>query len=232
MRTSLSRSVLAAAILSALTAPALAAGDLRQIVVNGEGSIDAAPDYAQITVGATTTGSVAKDVMADNSRAVADVIAAAKAEGVEAKDIKTSSLTIFPIMASGTETITGFRASNAVTIDLRDLTKMGDLIERAVNKGANAVSGIAFLNNNPDGLLDKARPVAFADAKRKAEIYAAASGDKVVRLISLNEIGVMQPRNFAPQGMVMAAGRAAPPPVEAGQNTLSVTVQATFEIGN
>ena len=77
-----------------------------------------------------------------------------------------------------------------MTIDLRDLTKMGDLIEKTVNKGANAISGIAFLNNDPDALLDKARPIAFADAKRKAEIYAAASGDKVVRLISLNEIGV------------------------------------------
>ena len=102
MRKNLSRFALAAAVLSTLAAPALAAGDVRQIVVNGEGSVDVAPDYAQITVGATTTGTVAKDVMAENSRAVADVIAAAKAEGVEAKDIKTSSLTIFPIMASGT----------------------------------------------------------------------------------------------------------------------------------
>ena len=232
MTLNLSRLAIAAVALSALTAPALAADNLRQITVSGEGSVEVSADYAQITVGATTTGNVAKDVMADNSRAVADVIAAAKAEGVESKDIKTSSLTIFPILASGSETITGFRASNAVTIDLRDLTKMGDLIEKTVNKGANAISGVTFLNNDPDALLDKVRPVAFADAKRKAEIYARASGDKIIKLISLSEMGVVQPRNFYPQVMAMGAGRSAPPPVEPGQNTLSVTVQATFEIGD
>ncbi len=218
---------LAAATLLLLTPfAALAAEPPRQIVVTGEGAIAAAPDYAEISIGATTAGAVVKDVMAENAKAVDEVLSAAKAEGVDSKDIQTSAISLYPQMNSSGTAVTGYRATNLVRVRLRDLTKIGALIDKAAAKGGNSVSGIQFLENDPDGLLDQARPKAFADAKRKAEIYAKASGGKVGRLLDLSETGFAQPSRSRAESY---SGREATP-VVTGENRLSVSVTATFEI--
>ena len=205
---------------------ALAAEPLRQITVTGEGAIAVAPDYAEISIGAATAGAVVKDVMAENAKAVDEVLSAAKAEGVDAKDIQTSAISLYPQMNSNGTAVTGYRASNMVRVRLRDLTKIGALIDKAAAKGGNSVTGIRFLENDPDALLDQARPKAFADAKRKAEIYAKASGGKVGRLLDLSETGLASPSRTR----VAAYAARSETPVEAGEDRLSVSVTATFEI--
>src|SRR5208283_1254369 len=129
-----------------------------------------------------------------NARSVGALIAAIKAEGVEAADIQTSSLSISPQFSNPTpnmpasRAIIGYAVSDLVTVTARDISRLGPLIDKAVDAGANAMYGIAYGENDPGALLDKARPAAVADARRKAEIYAAAGGAKIGRLMSLSEM--------------------------------------------
>ena len=94
--------------------------------------------------------------------------------------------------------------------------------------GANAIYGIGFGENDPSALLDKARPLAVADARRKAEIYAAAGGAKIGRLMELTEEAGARPVAFAARAY--AQGAAAPTPIEAGEDKLTVTIMARFEL--
>ena len=125
-------------------------------------------------------------------------------------------------------TITGYSVSNNVTVTLRDLPRLGSLLDKAVAAGANSAYGVSFGHNDLSALLDKARPLAVADARRKAEIYASAGGARLGRLATLTEeTGPQSPIAFASRTFVQGA---APTPVEAGQDKLTVTVTARFEL--
>jgi uncharacterized protein len=118
--------------------------------------------------------------------------------------------------------------SNNVAVIVRDIPRLGALLDKAVGAGANSIYGVAFGHNNPSDLLDKARPLAVADAKRKAEIYANAGGAKLGRLIMLTEeSGFRPPVAFA---RAFAANAPAPTPIEAGEDKLTVTITARFEL--
>jgi uncharacterized protein YggE len=125
-------------------------------------------------------------------------------------------------------TITGYSVSNNVTVMLRDIPRLGALLDKAVAAGANSIYGIGFGHNDPSAILDKARPLAVADARRKAEIYASAGGARIGRLMVLTEeAGRQPPIAFS---RAFAAGAPAPTPIEAGEDKLTVTVTARFEL--
>jgi uncharacterized protein YggE len=125
-------------------------------------------------------------------------------------------------------TVTGYSVSNNVSVRLRDIPRLGALLDKAVTAGANSIYGIGFGHNNPSALLDKARPLAVADARRKAEIYAAAGGGRIGRLMVLTEeAGRQPPVAFS---RVYTAAAAAPTPIEVGEDKLTVTVNARFEL--
>jgi uncharacterized protein len=214
--------------------PEMAEG--RVIEVVGEASLRATPDFAQVSLGVTTAGKDAAQAMADNARAVNALIALVKAEGVAAADIQTSSLSVSPQFANPSQTsprtpaIAGYVANNTVTVTARDFAKLGSLIDKAVGAGANAIYGIAYGENDPGALIDNIRPLAVADARRKAEIYAHAAGAKVGRLMALSEVGgAPPPMSFARRASVQNAG-AAPTPIEAGEDKLTIAVTARFEL--
>ena len=152
----------------------------RWVEVTGEGSFSAAPDFARVTVGVTSAGRNAGEAMAANARAANALISLIKAEGVAPADIQTSDVSISPTFSqsspgqTSSPTITGYSVSNNVTVNVRDISRLGSLLDKAVAAGANSIYGIGFGHNNPSALLDKARPLAVADARRKAEIYAGA----------------------------------------------------------
>ena len=206
----------------------------RSIAIAGEASVQAAPDFARLTLGVSTSAKDAGEAMAANARATSALIATLKDEGVAPADIQTASLSIAPTFSNpspGSSTppaIVGYNVGNMVTVTARDLARLGPLLDKAVGSGANALYGVAFGENDPSALLDKARPLALADARRKAEIYAAAAGSKIGRLMELSEqVGTPSP---FPQRVYAAAVRAAPTPIEAGQDKLTVTVTARFEL--
>ncbi len=205
----------------------------RVIEVTGEGSVDATPDFARVTVGVTTAGKDAREAMAANADAMNALIATIKGEGVAPADIQTSGLTISPSFSSvrsssGPPTIVGYTVGDTVTVTARDLSRLGALLDKAVGGGANAMYGVSFGTNDVSALLDKARPLAVADAKRKADIYAAAAGEKVGRLLVLSEEGGGGPMPIA--GRMFAAAKAAPTPIEPGQDKLTVSITARYEL--
>ncbi len=207
----------------------------RSIEITGDGSVLATPDFARVTLGVTTTGKDAAAAMAANAKAVNELIATLKDEGVSPADIQTSSLSVAPTFANPTAgshappAITGYNVGNMVTITVRELARLGPLLDKAVGNGANAMYGIAFGQNDPSALLDKARPLAVADARRKAEIYAAAAGAKIGRLMGLTEQVGSQPVPF-PRRVYAANASMAPTPIEAGQDKLTVSVTARYEL--
>jgi len=212
---------------------ARAPGETRVVEVVGEASLNAAPDFARLTLGVTTTAKDAREALSANGKAVAAVIAAIKGEGVAPVDIQTSELSISPNFANPPQNaapspkgITGYTVANMVTVTARDLSKIGELIDKAVASGANAMYGVTFGRSDPSALLDKVRPQAVADARRKAEIYAGAAGAKVGRVLSLTEEASAAPRPFAARVLAQAAAT----PVEAGQEKLTVTIGARFEL--
>ena len=205
----------------------------RFIEVAGQASVEAVPDFARVTLGVTTAGKDAREALAANAKSVNALVDLLKSEGISAADIQTSSLSIAPTMSnppSGSEAerkITGYNVSNMVTVTVRDLSKVGALLDKAVDAGANAMYGLAYGENDPGALLDAVRPKAVADARRKAEIFAKAGGAKIGRMLSLTEESGPTP---VPMGKVYARMAAAPTPVEPGRETLTVTVTARFEL--
>jgi uncharacterized protein YggE len=206
----------------------------RWVEVAGEGSVSAAPDFAELTLGVTNTGKNAGDAVAANAQAANALVALIKAEGVAPADIQTSTVSVSPMFSQPSPnqetapTVTGYSVSNNVSVRLRDIPRLGALLDKAVTAGANSIYGIGFGHNNPSALLDKARPLAVADARRKAEIYAAAGGGRIGRLMVLTEeAGRQPPMAFS---RVYTAAAAAPTPIEAGEDKLTVTVNARFEL--
>jgi uncharacterized protein YggE len=207
----------------------------RWIEVSGEGGVSAAPDFARVTLGVTTTAKDAREAMAANAKSANALVQFIKSQDVAPADIQTSSLSISPMFAqqppaaqANAPTITGYSVSDNVTVIVRDIPRLGALLDGAVAAGANAIYGIGFGENDPSALLDKARPLAVADARRKAEIYAAAGGAKIGRLMELTEEAGVRPVAFAARAYVQ--GAAAPTPIEAGEDKLKVTVTARFEL--
>src|ERR1700722_20067063 len=204
----------------------------RWVEVSGEGSVSAAPDFAQATLGVTTTGKTAGEAMAANANAANALVSLIKAEGVAPADIQTSELSISPMFSqpapgqTSAPTITGYNVSNNVAVIIRDIPRLGALLDKAAGAGANSIYGIGFANLS--ALLDKARPLAVADARRKAEIYANAGGARIGRLMVLTEeAGRQPPMAFS---RAYASSAAAPTPIEAGEDKLTVTVTARFEL--
>ncbi len=151
-----------------------------RVVVIGEGSVSVAPDYAEINGGVTTRGKSVKEATDANSKLMAAITSALVDSGVAPKDIQTSRFSIQPLYVSpdphGEAKLSGYNVSNQVNVTIRDIGKVGDVLDRLVAAGVTNVGNIEFLHANPSKILDQAREAAVADAKRKAEIYAKASG--------------------------------------------------------
>jgi uncharacterized protein len=223
--------VLAAAVTagSLLAAPALAQTvPPAMISVTGEATVSVPPDLAAIDGGVTTEAKTAREASEANNAAMGNVLLALKAAGIDEKDIQTSRLSLQPQNAPnrpGPSAIVGYRASNRVTIRLRDVTKLANVIDTLVGAGANDIGGINFMVSQASKLLDQAREQAISDARRKAEIYAKAAGVTLGSPLSISEEGSPGPMPYRK----MSAGIAAAP-VAQGEETLSVTVNVSWAI--
>jgi uncharacterized protein len=223
----------AAVASTAFAAPACAEGDQPPsfISVTGEARISVPPDLAQIDAGVTSEAKTAHEASDANNAAMGKVLLALKGTGLEEKDYQTSRLSLQPQYSSAKSgspaSITGYRASNRVTIRLHDVTKVANIIDTLVTSGANEIGGINFMVSQASKLLDDAREQAVADARRKAEIYAKAAGVTLGAPLSISEEGAAQPLFRARMAAPMAA---APTPIAQGEETLSITVGMTWAI--
>jgi uncharacterized protein YggE len=226
-RTALAAVAVAAAL---LTAPALAQViPPAAISVTGEATVSVPPDLAEIDGGVTSEAKTAREASEANNAAMGKVLQALKGAGIEEKDIRTSRLSLQPQSApnrSGPAAIAGYRASNRVTVRVRDVTKAASVIDTLVGAGANEIGGINFVVSQASKLLDEARERAVADARRKAEIYARAAGVTLGAPLSISEEGSSAPVPYRR----MAAGIAVSAPVAQGEETLQVTVSVSWAI--
>jgi uncharacterized protein len=216
------RSIVAAAIaLALLAAPARAqtlADVPAAISVTGEATVSAPPDLAQVDAGVTSDAKTAREASDANNAAM----------GIAEKDYQTARLSLqpqYPANRSGPSPIVGYRASNRVTVRVRDVTKLASLIDTLVGAGANDIGGINFMVSQASKLLDDARAQAVADARRKAEIYAKAAGVTLGAPLSISEEGSPGPVFRAKMAAPMAIA-----PVAQGEETLAVTVNVSWAI--
>jgi len=158
------------------------------------------------------------------------VLAAIKDAGIADRDIQTSRLSLQPQYdpnKAGTARLTGFQATNQVTVRIRDIDKLPAVLDRAIAAGANEMSGIEFVVSEQSKLLDQARDDAIADARRKAELYAKAAGAALGKAVSIAE----QSSGFQPVVMyARAAAQAGETPIASGEVTLRATVNVGFEL--
>jgi uncharacterized protein len=224
------RAALALAALLAANLPAFAETAPPTISVNGEAQVSVAPDLAQIDGGVTTEAKTAREASEANNKAMAAILPALKAAGIAETDIQTSRISLFPQSSpsrpNGPMQITGYRASNRVTVRIRDVTRVAATIDALVTAGANEVGGINFMVSQESKHLDDARVKAIEDARRKAEIYAKAANVRIGAPVSISEEG-----SGGPLPVVRAQFKAgAAPPVAPGEETLRVSVNVSYEI--
>jgi uncharacterized protein len=232
------RIALFAALICAATAPGRARAQepytvpQARIIVSGEGSVRAAPDFALITVGVTTQGANAKAATDANSSAMSAVEAALRGAGISDNDVQTANFFVQPIYANagvssnGPPKVTGFEVTNQVAVTIRHMASIGDVLDRVIAAGANDVGSVQFLHNDLSKALDPARTEALAHARRKAELYARTAG------LTLGAVSwVVEDRANVPQPRVFAAWMAAAPvSISAGEDTLSVRITVGFDV--
>jgi len=205
-----------------------------RVIVTGEGSVSVAPDYAQISSGVTTRAKTAKEAADANSKLMAAITAALLNAGIAQKDIQTSRFSVQPIYATTPgntdRKLAGFAVSNQVSVTIRQIGMVGEILDKLIATGATDVGDVEFLHSDLSKALDQAREAAVADARRKAELYARAAGLTLGRVAWITEDSANAPP------MPMAAMRgglaAAPVPISAGEDTLQARITVGFDIGS
>lgn len=207
----------------------------RIISVSGLGEVKTRPDMATISTGVVTEGTTAKEALAKNNSAMAAVIAALKNAGVAEDDIQTSDFSVSPKYPpyqpnqTTAPRIVGYTVSNQVTANVKDLAKLGGILDTLVQSGSNQINGIAFGVDEPKAQLDEARKKAVADARAKAELYAEAAGVSLGKVIQISESSAVVPPVPMFRREAMAAADASVP-IAAGTQTVAANVSITFEI--
>jgi uncharacterized protein len=227
---------LLASVVAAMAPPAHAqepyAVPQARIIVSGEGSVRAAPDFALITVGVTTQGATAKAATDANSRTMSAVEAALRDAGIAPSDIQTENFSVQPIYVNAQpgspQRVSGFAVTDQVAVTVRRIERVSDILDRAIAAGANDVGGVQFLHDDPSKTLDAARAAALTDARRKAQLYAQAAG------LTLGAVSwVVEDQANVPQPRFLAARMSATPvPIAAGEDILQVRITAGFDVAH
>jgi uncharacterized protein YggE len=227
MRAPLALVALLAGILPAFAQPAPPT-----VTVSGEAQVSVAPDMAQIDGGVTTEARFAREASESNNKIMAAILPALKAAGIAESDVRTSRVSLYPQSSpskvNGPSQIVGYRASNRVTVRIRDVTKVATTIDALVGAGANDIGGVNFIVSQESKLLDDARVKAIEDARRKAEIYAKAANIRLGAPVSISEEG----GGDSPRPVLRAQFKAGAmaTPIAPGEETLRVSVSVAYEI--
>jgi uncharacterized protein YggE len=214
-------------------AGAALAQDAGHITVTGEGSVAAVPDMATVMLGVSAQAETAKAAMDQTSTGVDALLATLAAAGIEARDIQTSGLSLNPVwysgsLNSGPPEVSGYTAMNNVTVRVRALDSLGGVLDGVLEAGANTFNGLTFGLQDPEPRLDEARAAAVADARRKAELYAAAAGVDLGPVVSISEATAMQgPQPMFRRDMALASESV---PVAAGETNVIAQVTIVWEI--
>jgi uncharacterized protein YggE len=210
------------------------------IVVTGEGSAEMAPDMALIDLGVVKDAKTAREALDANNKAMADVLAALKEAGIAERDLQTSGFMInpqyqYPQSSTGENpppVLIGFQVTNTVTLRVRDLSKLGEILDKAVTLGANQGNGIRFVNDKPDTAVSAARKKAVENAMAKAKELTDAAGVGLGRVLEISETTYRAEPMPTMRAMAKDYAEGGAVPLATGENSYSVTVNVTFALGN
>jgi len=205
----------------------------RLIRVTGTGKVSVVPDMAVVNLAVEATGRTAGEAQDRASRAMDAVLRAVKGLGVAEKDVQTSRIGLYPLYEEskperepGPPRVVGFRAENGVRVVVRDLARVGAVVDAAVSAGANRVEGVLFQLSDPGPWWDRALELAVVDARRQAELAARAAGVEVRGVRSITVLGG-SPAPVVRSAQVYAAAGSVP--VEPGVLELTASVEVVFE---
>ncbi|WP_411901593.1 SIMPL domain-containing protein [Methylorubrum thiocyanatum] len=228
-------------LLLAAASPAAADDESGRIRVIGRASQEVAPDFASVEIGVESRGATPAAALDAASQAAKGIVATAKELGVAEADIGTSAVTLQPRIKNvrlpdGTmgEREDGYTASNRVRVRLAEMGRLGELMRRTLDSGANRIQGISFGLRDPAAADAAVQVAAVKDAKAQAERIAEATGVKLGSVIAIDSPPRTESPRPMPYGLAMKAaaprGRTAVP-VEAGSIETSAEVDAVFAIG-
>ena len=210
------------------------------INVTGVGSTDAKPDLSIVNVGVETRGETVASARAQAASSMSKVLTSLKKNDVDAKDVQTSNFSIYPEYVYedvpgkrySVQKLIGYRVSNAVTVKVRDLDRLGEIIDDAASAGGDdiRINGISFTMDDTKTLEDEARELAVLDATRKADQIALTTGTSRGRIIYITDNSSHNAgSNFSRMEMSMLSDYASTP-ISSGELTITVTVNALFSI--
>ena len=228
--------VMALALLVSACAPAGNA-NVRTLSVSGSGEALLAPDIAYIYVGVHTENPTAAEAVEENTAQTETLMQAIRDFGIDPKDIRTTNFSIYPMdrfdpatgMPSGEKI---YAVDNTVYVTVRDLTKLGDLLDTAVQAGANNINSVQFDVAEKDEALQEARAEAVEDARAQAQSLAQAAGLSLGEIQSISFFDVQPYPLFDGKGGggMAAEAAAAAVPIQPGQLTFTVSVNVTYEL--
>lgn len=200
------------------------------ISFSGDGKVIGIPDVASVNFSVITDKMTVKEVMNENAEKMNAVISFIKESGVDEKDLKTQTFFLNPRYDwfKGTRIFKGYELTSTLAVKIRDLTKISDIIDGAVSRGANQAGNIQFVIDDPEKLQEEARLKAIENAKEKAQSIAEAAGLRLGKIVSFSETSAPQP---VPRYFLEAAGGGdVAPEVEKGSIEIQVNVSLTFEL--
>jgi len=208
------------------------------ISVSGTGEIWTKPDLVLIDFSVVGEKKTVIEAMAENTKKMNSVIEAIKSQGVEEKDLKTTNFSISPryewyekseIYPAGKRVLVGYEVNQTLQVKIRDLTKIGNIIQVATEAGANQVGDLRFTIDKQDELKSQARKEAIEKAKVMAKEIAGQLGVKLVKITNFSEnaIAPIPYPYFMEKAM---SGGAETPQIQTGENKIEVQVSITYEI--
>jgi uncharacterized protein YggE len=201
--------------------------------ISATGEVTRVPDVAIISTGVVTRASTATGAIQQNAARMERVRTALKRAGIADKDIQTSSINLNPeyhYEQNKPPRLTGYTASNQVSVRFRDISETGKILDALVAEGANQISGPNLTIDKPDEALDEARMKAIANGRARADLYARALGMRVVRLLSVSESGGYAVPPPMPMYARAEMAQDASTKIDPGEQKVQVGVSMSFEL--
>jgi uncharacterized protein YggE len=213
-----------------LCALVLAGSASANITVTGTGKVTYTPDIGYASVGVSSDGKTAAEAWQKNAEIVKKLFTAMKELGLQERDLQTSGVGIHPRylhVKDQPPKLLGYTADYTLTLTVRELNRLGSILDRAVECGANRNVNIRFGCSDPEKLLDQARARAVAEARKKADIYAKGAGAVLGPVASISEGSATPWRSVAYEHLAKAAG---PLPIATGEQEMSVSVTVSYGV--
>jgi uncharacterized protein len=201
------------------------------ITVSGTGRVSVQPDIADLRLGVNISRLTVDEARNDAAKTMAAILDAVTKAGVAKKDVRTSLLSVQPryeYRDNEPPRLAGYELANVVEVTVRDLAKLGDVVDGSLKAGATSMDSLNFRLNDPSPAEKQARTLAMAQARSRADVLAEAAGVAISGVSDVSEGGAMPPRPYAAKAERMMLADDASTPVETGSLEISVTVSVTY----